>query len=75
MPEEVRRFTERLDFLTLLAADRSPTADDVLAAAIRQASAAYDQPAVFLSKAGRTVARLLGADTARLTAILRRLPL
>ena len=74
-PEEVRDFTQRQDFVALLAETRAPAADDVLAAVLRQAAAAYDHPREFLMRAGREVASLLGQDTARLTAFLRRLPL
>ena len=73
--EEVRRFTEQLGFLTLLTGSRLAAADEVLAAFLREAAAAYDQPRDFLVRAGRAVALLLGGDTARLNAILRRLPL
>jgi hypothetical protein len=73
--EDVRRFTQDLDFVTLLAGTRDLTTDDVLAAALRLASVAYDQPRDFLVRAGRAVASLLSADTARVSAVLRRLPL
>ncbi len=74
-PQEVRAFTEELDFVGHLARRIEPAADDVLAAALRYASAAYERPADFLARAGRAAALHLGADTARLTALLRRLPL
>ena len=73
--EEVRRFTVSPDFVVPLAASREATADDVLAAALRQAALAYDRPQEFLVRAGRAVASVLSGDTARLTAVLRRLPL
>jgi len=74
-PEEVREFNQRQDFVALLAEARTPSADDVMAAVLRQAAVAYDQPREFLVRAGREVASLLGQDTPRLTALLRRLPL
>ena len=74
-PEEVRRFTESLDFVVLLAGGRDAVVDDVLAAALRQASTCYDLPRDFLVRSGRAVAALLGNDTAQLSAVLRRLPL
>ena len=74
-PEEVRRFTQRLDFLPLLAGTVGQASDDVLAAMFREAAIAYDQPREFLVRAGRAVASLMGSDTSRLVAILRRLPL
>ena len=64
----------RLDFVTLLVGGR-PNADDVLAAALRQMALAFDAPGTFLVEASRAVAVLLASDTARLNAILRRLPL
>ncbi len=74
-PEEVRRFTQRLDFVASLAGGRDSSTDDVLAAALREAAGAYDDPHGFLVRAGRAVALLLGSDTIRLSGILRRLPL
>ena len=73
-PEEVRAFTQSLDFLSLLALRRAePSADDVLAAAIREAAAAHDDRQAFLLRAGRETARLLGADAQRLMAVLKRI--
>ena len=72
-PEEVRRFTQRLDFIALLEAASGRSNDDVLAAAFREAATAYDSPREFLTRAGRAVAGVLGHDTSRLVAILRRL--
>ena len=74
-PGETREFTARFDFLGLLAGRVEPAADDVLAAALRQAAPAHERPGDFLHDAGRAVAAIMGADTARLTAVLRRLPL
>ena len=64
----------RLDFVSLLIGG-GPADDDVLAAALRRASLAFDAPAEFLLAASRAVAVLLANDTARLNTILRRLPL
>ena len=64
----------RLDFVSLLIGG-GPADDDVLAAALRRASLAFDAPAAFLLAASRAVAVLLANDTARLNTILRRLPL
>ena len=76
-PEEVRAFFAggRLDFASLLIRRGLPTGDDVLAAVLRQAAPAFDAPRDFLLSASRGVAALLAGDTARLNAILRRLPL
>ncbi|MEX2599715.1 MAG: hypothetical protein WD533_08675, partial [Dehalococcoidia bacterium] len=73
--EEVREFMRRLDFLHLLAGNARTASDDVAAAVLRQAAAAFDTPRDFLLAGGRTLATLLASDTARLNAILRRLPL
>ena len=78
-PEEVRGFfgsdkAPRLDFLTLLIGG-GPASDDVLAAALREAADAFDAPRAFLMEASRAIAVLLAWDTARLNAIVRRLPL
>ena len=64
----------KLDFVSLLMGG-GPADDDVLAAALRRASLAFDAPAEFLLAASRAVAVLLANDTARLNTILRRLPL
>ena len=76
-PEEVRGFFGggRPDFASLLIRRGLPAGDDVLAAVLRQASAAFDVPGDFLLAASRGVASLLAGDTARLNAIVRRLPL
>ena len=78
-PQEVLAFLggssePRLDFVTLLVGG-GPVADDVLAAVLRQVSTAFDAPREFLMQASRAVAVLLSGDTARLNAIVRRLPL
>jgi hypothetical protein len=74
-PEEVRNFTTSLDFLAILAGSETPSKDDVIAASIRRAAMAYDEPEQFLERAARSLASLLGRDTVHLSAILRRLPL
>ena len=76
-PEEVRGFFAggRLDFASLLIRRGLPAGDDVLAAVLRQAAAAFEAPGDFLLTASRSVASLLAGDTARLNAIVRRLPL
>ena len=70
-PEETARFSHQLDFLTLLLA--SPThADEMTAACLRRAAAAHRDGRTFLVRAGKELARLLGAEPQRLTSILRR---
>jgi hypothetical protein len=69
--EETACFSRELDFLKLLLA--SPThADEMTAACLRRAATAHDDARAFLVRAGKELARLLGADPQRLTSILRR---
>lgn len=72
-PEEMRTFTRSLDFLALLVNAPVLCADDVLAACIRQAASAEDDPQAFRLRAGREVARLLGTDAQRLNTVLKRI--
>jgi hypothetical protein len=72
--DEVRDFTQSLDFLGLIVAANLPTpADEVAAACLRYSSQAHPDPHAFLVKAGRELAVLLSGDTRRLSLILRRL--
>lgn len=78
-PAEVRQFGQRLDFLrTVLGAADAP-ADELVAAALRQAAAAVaaqgdaDQARRYLENAGRELARLLSRDPVRLNGILQRM--
>jgi len=69
--EETARFSQELDFLKLLLA--SPThSDEMTAACLRRAAAAHADRRAFLVRAGKELARLLGAEPQRLTSILRR---
>jgi hypothetical protein len=73
-PEENMAFTQSLDFLSLLVNARlTISVDEVTAACLRYASQAHPDPQSFLLKAGRELAYLLGADTARLNLLLKRL--
>ncbi|MDA1035882.1 MAG: hypothetical protein O3B65_03245 [Chloroflexi bacterium] len=76
--QEVRAFfgdgTPHLDFMSLLLASYSNT-DDVLAATLRQAAVAFDDPRSFLVDASKAVAVLLTGDVMRVNAIVRRLPI
>jgi hypothetical protein len=74
-PDEVRWFMERLEFVPLLVHGGFPAGDDVLAGVLRQAAASFDVPGDFLRRAAKAVAVQLSTDTARLSAVLRRLPL
>jgi hypothetical protein len=71
--EELRRFTERLQFCrTGLQAADVPH-EELLAAALRLAAASRPNPHTFLVEAGRTLAMLLREDHARLLAIVERI--
>lgn len=73
-PEEVKAFTQPLDFLSLLVDARLPiSVDEVIAACLRCASQAHDAPQVFLVKAGKELAWLLDGDAQRLNLVLKRL--
>ena len=89
--QEVRAFfgdgTPHLDFMSLLLASYSNTDDvlaatldsvfieGVLAATLRQAAVAFDDPRSFLVDASKAVAVLLTGDVMRVNAIVRRLPI
>ncbi len=73
-PDEVRRFAASLDFVGLLAARSDPASDDVLAAALRQAAACFDDRRAFLVRAGKAAAAHSPGDAARVAAIVRRIP-
>jgi len=71
--DEVRRFTQSLDFLPILLNTRTGTVDEIVSACLRQASCAHDDRHAFLVKAGKELAVLLGGELNRLNAILRRI--
>ncbi|HEX75111.1 MAG TPA: hypothetical protein G4O12_00860 [Dehalococcoidia bacterium] len=72
--EEVKAFTQSLDFLSLLADARLPiSVDEVIAACLRYASRAYPDSQAFLIKAGKELAWLLSSDARRLNSVLKRL--
>ena len=74
-PEETAAFMHPADWTAVLLSGALPAADDVIAAALRQAAPCFPDPRAFLMSAGRAVAAQLPADAARLAAIMRRLPL
>jgi len=72
--DEVRDFTQSLDFLSLLIAANLPTpVDEVIGACLRYSSQTHPDPHAFLVKAGKELAMLLTGDTKRLNSILRKL--
>ena len=72
-PDELREFTAALDFVSTALSAPIPAADEALAAFLKTAGAAHDVPEAFLVDAGRHLAALLGAETQRLNAFLRRI--
>ena len=73
--DEVRLFTQSLDFLPILLGTRVGAVDEIVSACLRQASCAHDDQRAFLVKAGKELAILLGGELNRLNAILRRIRL
>jgi hypothetical protein len=72
--EEIKAFTESLDFLSLIVNAKLPVpVDEVAGACIRYASQVYADSDVFLVKAGKELARLLSRDVNRLNSLLKRL--
>ncbi|HET7011006.1 MAG TPA: hypothetical protein VFI11_09545 [Anaerolineales bacterium] len=75
--DEVRQFTERMDFLPLVLAAPQLPVDHLLTACLRHAALARPESAreTFLVEAGRACARLLAGDLSRLNNLIRGLPL
>jgi len=72
--EEVRSFTESLDFLSLLLYSRIMVpVDEVVASCLRHASLTHPDVDAFLVKAGKELARVLSNDINRLNSLLKRL--
>ncbi len=73
--QEVRDFTERLDFLPLILGAPQIPVDDLLAAALRTAAATRPEEVrrPYLVRAGRACARLLGRDLPRLENLIHSL--
>ena len=73
-PDDVREFTQSLNFLNLLIDSRlQVNTDEIIAAFLRQASLAHPSPQDFLVRAGKELAWLLSRDIRRLDSILKRL--
>jgi len=72
--EEVARFSDSLDFLSILVNARGQgSVDELIAACLRHAAQAHQNPHTFLIKAGKELAVLIGGETSRLNTILRRI--
>jgi hypothetical protein len=72
-PEEVRTFTEELDFLRLLVQSEPRHLDELLLAVARQAIQAHEGEPEYVTAIGQEIARLIGSDYDRLRSIIRRL--
>ncbi len=70
--EEVEKFSQSLDFLSILVGV-GLQADELIAALLRHAAVAHRAPGDFLIRAGRELAVLLGGEINRLNTILRRI--
>jgi len=72
-PDEVREFSQSFDFLNILLNTHLPvSAEELVAASLRQISKVYEDHRVFLVAAGKELAILLGSEFNRLKAILGR---
>ncbi|MFQ5988058.1 MAG: hypothetical protein ACE5H6_04325, partial [Dehalococcoidia bacterium] len=67
-------FSDSFDFLSILVNARGQgSVDELIAACLRHAAQAHQNPHDFLIKAGKELAVLLGGETSRLNTILRRI--
>ncbi len=72
--DEVREFSQSFDFLNILLNAHLPvSAEELVAASLRQMSQVYEDPHAFLVAAGKELAILLGGEFNRLKAILGRI--
>lgn len=71
--EEVRTFSESLDFLPILLSPSINAQDDVIASFLRIAGACHVDSNVFLVNAGKTLATLMAGQLPRLNNVLRRI--
>jgi len=73
-PEEVKEFSQSLDFLNILINTHLPVSvDELVAACLRQMSQVYEDPHDFLVAAGKELAILLSSNFNQLKAILGRI--
>jgi hypothetical protein len=73
-PEEVKEFSQSLDFLNILLNAHLPVStEELVAAALRRMGGAREDPDTFLVAAGKELAVLLGGEFNRLKAILGRI--
>ena len=73
-PDEVRQFGQSFDFLNILINAHLPvSAEELVAASLRQISQVYEDRQKFLVAAGKELAVLLGGEFNRLKSILGRI--
>ncbi len=73
-PEEVKEFSQSFDFLNILINTHLPvSAEELVAASLRQMSVVQEDRQKFLVAAGKELAVLLGGEFNRLKAILKRI--
>lgn len=73
-PEEVREFSQRFDFLTILVNATLPVStDELIAATLRQMDEAQEDHRTFLVAAGKELANLLSSRYDQLKSILGRI--
>jgi hypothetical protein len=71
--KEIEAITSDFEFLRLLAAVATVPADELLAAAVREAYAAQGGRSSFLLKAGQALSQLFRSDYERLVSVLRKI--
>ncbi len=71
--DELKAITEDLDFVRLIACVSAVPADELMAAAVRQASLARDNDYSFLIAAGQALSQLFRDDYDRLACLLRKI--
>lgn len=71
-PDEVRRFTDELDYLRLISSSAKAMRDELIIAVCRNAWEAHDYEHAYLVAMGKELSRLIKDDYDRLRSILRR---
>ena len=69
--DEVAIFNQSLAYLSMLV-DVPERSNELIAAALRNAAAAYSEPMAFLVRAGKELALMIAGDTNRLNIILKK---
>jgi len=73
-PDEIKQFSESLDFISILLNNRLPIpTEELIAAGLREMSKAQSDPHAFLVAGGKVLTSILSGDYYRLKTILARL--